>query len=362
MKRVLSLFLVFIVAATFVWVPGVDKTSSVAYGANKATTSAQISSIQDNIDDLEKQQKQVSKDLSTVASKITTLSKKVDNLTAKIATTSKEISATEKKLKLKQTEIEGREKNLYERLRIMYMNGSVGFMDVLLGSSSISEFVYNTSLVQRIYQNDVAVLSTLEDEHKELADIKAELSQKKADLASQQKELDAQKTELAKQKKILEQKEDQLKEEADKLTLELLKLIDVNSEYVGGTFTWPCPSSHYISSPFGNRLHPILKKYKMHTGVDIAAATGKNIVAAATGKVITSKYLTGYGYTIMIDHGGGIVTLYGHCSKLIAKQGDIVKRGDTIAKVGSTGDSTGPHLHFEVRVNGDYVDPMSYFN
>ena len=169
------------------------------------------------------------------------------------------------------------------------------------------------------------------------------------------------KVKLDAKKKELEKQEDELQAEADRLTAEIVKLMDKSSPYVGGTFTWPCPSSHYITSSFGNRLHPILKTWKYHTGVDIGASSGKDILAAASGKVIMATTYGGYGNCVMIDHGGGIVTLYGHASRLCVSNGAVVKRGDVIAKVGSTGRSTGPHLHFEVRKDGAYVDPMSYF-
>ena len=124
--------------------------------------------------------------------------------------------------------------------------------------------------------------------------------------------------------------------------------------------TWPLPGFYSVTSYFGNRLHPVLKVYKMHTGVDIAGAgcNGKNVVAAADGKVITAGWISGYGYTVMIDHGGGVVTLYAHSQKLLVKVGDQVKAGQAIMLVGSTGYATGPHLHFEVRINGKYVNPL----
>jgi murein DD-endopeptidase MepM/ murein hydrolase activator NlpD len=134
----------------------------------------------------------------------------------------------------------------------------------------------------------------------------------------------------------------------------VIKNLSTKKKYTGGSMTWPCPSSSVITSPFGNRKHPILRKYKLHTGVDIGADKGASIVAANSGTVIMAQYdKNGYGNMVVIDHGGGITTLYAHASKILVKVGQDVKSGEVIAKVGSTGLSTGNHLHFEVRVNGE---------
>ena len=123
---------------------------------------------------------------------------------------------------------------------------------------------------------------------------------------------------------------------------------------------WPVPSSSRITSPYGYRTHPILRTRSFHSGVDIAAPTGTPIVAANDGTVIYSGTRGGYGKCIIIDHGGGTATLYAHCSQLLVSSGTTVSRGSTIAKVGSTGQSTGPHCHFEVRINGSTTEPMAY--
>ena len=123
---------------------------------------------------------------------------------------------------------------------------------------------------------------------------------------------------------------------------------------------WPSAASRYISSYFGMRIHPIYKYPRMHNGIDIAAAGGTNILAAADGKVIEATYNSGYGNYIVVDHGGGVSTLYAHASRRIAKVGDRVSRGQVIALVGTTGNSTGNHLHFEIIINGKRVNPLKY--
>ena len=131
-------------------------------------------------------------------------------------------------------------------------------------------------------------------------------------------------------------------------------------KYTGGRFAWPVPGSQRITSYYGYRIHPVYKTKKFHTGIDVGAGYGLAIVAAGDGVVTMATTNGGYGKCVIINHGSGITTLYGHCSTLLVSVGDKVTKGQTIAKVGSTGVSTGPHLHFEVRVNGSTTDPLQY--
>ena len=140
----------------------------------------------------------------------------------------------------------------------------------------------------------------------------------------------------------------------------ILAMVNGDSEFIGGEFLWPIPGYTTITSPFGNRFHPILHYYRNHNGIDIGATTGAPIVASNPGTVITASYVGSYGNVVMIDHGGGVVTNYAHGSEILVEVGQVVERGEIIMKAGSTGLSTGPHLHFEIKINGTFVNPLPY--
>ncbi len=345
-KKSISIGLIFILVVTFV-------LTGVTYGATQGELEGDLSNVT-------KEKDQVSQRLTTVKKEIDTLQPKVDSLNADVTAANNKIAATQKEIEEKQEEIKNREDGLNDRLRVMYKKGSVGFVDVLLGSSSISEFISNLDMIQRIYKNDMGILETLEKEQKDLEEIKDRLVTEKAELDKKKADLDSNLKELNGLKKELEAKEDELLAEAQALTEKIRDMIDPGSDYVGGKFIWPAPASRYITSYFGWRIHPVYNTYKYHSGIDIGAGSGTNVLAAASGRVIMSQTYGGYGNCIMIDHGGGIVTLYGHMSQRLVSTGQTVVAGSVIAKVGNTGVSTGPHLHFEVRENGTLVDPLGY--
>ncbi|MBQ3107224.1 MAG: peptidoglycan DD-metalloendopeptidase family protein [Firmicutes bacterium] len=231
----------------------------------------------------------------------------------------------------------------------------------------------NMDMAERIYQNDMKLLSELEEQYtsleqyrKELVTWQETLQRQLESKKQQQDQLEVSRGTVARLKasvesnnKVLESQVDVLNEEANSLTAEILKL-QGTADYVGGKMLWPTPASTRVTSKFGMRFHPILKKNKLHTGIDIGVGSGNKVLAANAGTVIKAAWNNSYGYMVMIDHGGGIVTLYAHNSKLLVKKGDIVTRGQQVAVSGSTGMSTGPHLHFEVRLNGVYKDPLTY--
>ena len=167
---------------------------------------------------------------------------------------------------------------------------------------------------------------------------------------------------LSEEEKKIQAQIDDYTTQVNALNAEILQLAlqGIDTQYIGGVLAWPVPGYTRISSNYGMRYHPILHVNKLHTGVDIAAPMGANFVAANDGIVTKAGYNGAYGNMVIIDHGGGISTLYAHGSEILVQVGQTVKRNDPILKVGSTGYSTGPHAHFEVRINGVVTNPIEY--
>ena len=194
----------------------------------------------------------------------------------------------------------------------------------------------------------------------QLEEQQAVIAEKKSALEADEAEARARRNALQADADSLQKQYDAVKKEADSISETIKVLQSQNTQYIGGAMCWPSQASTRITSPFGWRYLSLLGGRNYHTGVDIGAAGGTNILAANSGKVIKAGWNNSYGYMVMVDHGGGIVTLYAHSSKLLVKTGDVVTRGQAIALIGSTGMSTGNHLHFEVRVNGKYQNPLNY--
>lgn len=354
--------------------------SCVAVPYSFADDQDELNRINAERDKLNKQYTDAKSRSNALAGQIKSLEKEIYSSEVEINTLEGEINVTKEAiaqalvdLEAKKVEVGEQNKNLNERLRAMYKNGEIGMLSVLLGSANMSEMMTNIDIIERIYDYDAAVLSSLQVQYSKLdtektrlMDLKTQLETQEADLSARKVALAGQKSSVADKKKVvdadaavLSQQIDDLNKEADALIAQILKLQGPGA-YIGGSMCWPSQASTRITSPFGNRMHPVLKVPKMHTGIDIGAAGGTNILAANSGVVISAGWNNSYGYMVMIDHGGGIVTLYAHSSKLLVSKGDVVTRGQTIALVGTTGMSTGNHLHFEVRVNGQYQDPMKY--
>ena len=268
---------------------------------------------------------------------------------------------------------------LLNRLVTMYETGNTTYLDVLLKSKDLTDFISRYYIIEEITEYDNTLINQvknqrdsleetklkLENEQSEIKMIKAKKEQTTVVLNNMKTMQESYVTKLSDaEKKIQEQITAYKKEQAEveAKILEITNTIIPNIQYTGGEMLWPVAASGtVITSEFGIREHPIQGIVKQHTGLDIGGVpTGTPVVAAADGVVSYAGWLGGYGNCVMINHGNGIVTLYGHGSKIVASVNQEVKQGDTILEVGSTGNSTGPHLHFEVRVNGQYTNPLNY--
>lgn len=338
---------------------------------------SQIDKTKNNISKEKENQTAINNKIAVTQEQINNLSTQINNLDA-------DITKTEGNIKTQEDEIVKGVEDFKQRIRAMYLAGNESYAEILTGSGDFFELLMKYRLVKDITKHDKDALDTLvkqkqalENQKSQLETDKKKIESAKATLDSNKKDLDTLysqsndtiATQQAEQKKYENASAEQQKQieqaqrDMDKIYEDLKnQSSSTNSQYVGGTFTWPLPGYSYISSKYGNRI--IGGKSNFHTGVDITGGNvyGKPIVAANSGKVIKVGFSAGgYGNYLILDHGGSYSTLYGHCSAIVVSEGQSVTKGQTIAKVGSTGWSTGPHLHFEIRINGKHQNPMNWF-
>ena len=330
--------------------------------------------IQEELNQSKKDLEAAEKELNALDQKIYQAGVELNQLTGELNETKAEIVKGLEELEQLKKDIEKQNDDLNARLRSMYKNGDVGMLSVVFGSSSMSDVLTNMDMVQRIYNADAELLKSIQEQYdlvdaqnRKLEALKVQLEEQQAVIAEKKSALEADEAEARARRNALQADADSLqkqydavKKEADSISETIKVLQSSNTQYIGGAMCWPSQASTRITSPFGWRYLSLLGGRNYHTGVDIGAAGGTNILAANSGKVIKAGWNNSYGYMVMVDHGGGIVTLYAHSSKLLVKTGDVVTRGQAIALIGSTGMSTGNHLHFEVRVNGKYQNPLNY--
>ncbi|HKL11044.1 MAG TPA: peptidoglycan DD-metalloendopeptidase family protein [Clostridia bacterium] len=333
----------------------------------------QIESIQAKIDENTAKNKGLTESIGDLDESIFLIQEAMKLLDKDIDSTMKDIKQKEEELSEAESNIEGKTEVMNSRLRVMYKNKEIGYIEVLLDSEDFSDLITRLDMVKKIYTHDVNLLKYMEEQKELIFVRKQELEANRLRLVNSKNEknaksqslevnrgmLERDKEALVKNTAELEKAEDELIDLAKKIEEEIRRK-QSDAAYIGGIMTWPSPGYTSITSEFGYRIHPILKTRKLHTGIDIGVPANSTIVAAQSGIVIAAGYNGGYGKIVMIDHGGGIVTLYAHNNTLLVGEGDKVEKGQAISKSGSTGLSTGPHLHFEVRENGKYVNPIPW--
>lgn len=348
--------------------------------AVKADAETVIGSVSEQLRQIEEQLRQATAELGTIKEQRVA----VEN----------DITLNERQLAEAQKRLEGRESVFYKRVRDIYINGRLSYLDVVIGSKDFSDFANRLEVLKRIIDSDITLINEIK---KERADIEAHKQKLEADRA---KLVELEKAALAKQAEIEQKKAERnvvlQKAQNDRATaMQAIEELNASSaqvsamlkerqaaraaaaaaaaaaaqssggqgasdNWVQGTGQLGWPVSGEITSPYGYRVHPIWGTTIYHSGIDIGVDEGTPVHAADGGVVVWSGWMGGYGYAVVIDHGNGLSTLYGHNSELAVDEGQSVAKGQVISYAGSTGNSTGPHVHFEVRVNGDPVDPMGY--
>lgn len=337
----------------------------------------QAAETQSQSDEAKEKLEDVTGQINTALQEIEDLNTSINETETQVSELSTQLNELNESISKKEDDLEEKQKILEERLVASYMNGNNTYLDALF-SGGLANFVSNYEAIKQIaeydnnlitevkndkqeLENEKSKVQTLKTEKEtkssELKKLKSEKEEKVSSLTDEQKQIQAQIEEYDNQMRILEQKEKALANKEAEGTNG-----DGSTTTSTGQFTWPVPSSSTISSKYGYRIHPISGVNKLHAGIDISAAGGADIVAADSGTVILSSfgYNGGYGNYVIISHGNGITTRYAHCSDLCVSVGENVTKGQVIAKVGSTGSSTGNHCHFEVRINGESKNPLNY--
>ena len=341
------------------------------------------------IEDVSAKLKQIQADLDAANARLQSIQTKQAEINAQIAQTQNEIVKMEAYLKTRQDV-------LNRRVRAIYMHGQLNYLEVILGANSFSDFANRVELLKRVIRSDYNLILEIQKQKAAIEAKKAQLEEDKRQLDALAAEAEKTRQEIAKKKaeqqKVLDAAKSnkaaaaQMEQDLNAQLASVRNLIQQrlaaaeaarqaaqqqaasddeggggsDDNYVQGTgaMGWPC--SGPITSPFGYRTHPIFGTTIFHAGIDIGVDYGTPIHAADSGVVVYSGWISGYGNAVIIDHGGGISTLYGHNQSLVVSEGQSVSKGSVIAYAGSTGNSTGPHCHFEVDVNGSPVNPMGY--
>ena len=341
----------------------------------------QLNSVQQQIEAQQRKAELARRKEQSIAEQLRAIQQELDTAEDEYETVNDQLENTEQHIKANvelsnrlTKKLEVQTKTLHRRIRDIYKNGQVNYLDVLLGAKDFNDFVGRMDILKKILAYDNALIQGTKADRETLRKAKEHLE------ADRAKIVELRKLAAAKREQVAERRQERRgvlnaatyeRETAERAYRELIetsrqieqmiKRIQSGEKNIGGstgTMTWPAEGE--ITSPFGWRVHPIFGTQRLHTGIDIGADYGDAIRAADGGVVIHADWMGGYGNAVIIDHGNGISTLYAHNSQLLVDEGQTVAKGQTVARCGSTGYSTGPHLHFEVRQNGSPVNPLNY--
>lgn len=359
--------------------------STVLAVSPQRAAASELEELQQELQRLQQEMEDILKRLSTtkkqegqVLSDLAKIESQLEKTRAQLRRLENDLSYLQSLIRRAEIELADAEERLAERqdylgrrVRAVYEAGTVGYLQVLLGSTSFSDFLNRFDLLRQLVSKDRELMVAVQEERQQVEDRKLDLEQKRLQALSLRDKASAQKASIEYQQsvkerylaKVREDRElyerslDELEETSRQLEQEIRRLAPWGTR--PKSLAWPT-TVRRITSYFGPRFHPILRTYRQHTGIDIGAGMGARVTSAEWGIVRSAGVLGGYGNCIMVDHGGGIWTLYAHLSSIKVSVGQTVARGELIGLVGSTGLSTGPHLHFEVRDNGTPVNPLNW--
>mgnify|MGYP001018818236 CR=1 FL=1 len=367
------------------------------YQAQDEDLTNQLSNIQQQITNEANKKSEAEKTIGTVYEQLHAIQRDLDTATAELKQVQaeriqldKDITKTEAELKEAQARLQSREKVFYKRVRDIYINGRLSYLDVVVGSKDFSDFANRMEMLKRILQSDMDLINTIKTEREEIAGKKAKLEEDRAKVLELEK-VAQEKQNVINQKKAerqavleramndrdtAERAYNELMASSASITAMLQQRAAERAAAAaaaasqgggGGGATWvqgsgqlAAPVVAPITSDFGWRIHPIYGTRRLHAGTDFGVDEGTPVHAADGGVVVEAGWVSGYGYTVIIDHGNGMSTLYAHNSEVAVSPGQTVSKGQVVSYSGNTGGSTGPHLHFEVRINGEPTDPMGY--
>ena len=366
-----------------------------AEAASLSSYQAQQKKIQQQLAAKKQEIKKAQSNLNSYQAQVRMVNANLNAAEAQLAAANSSLAQAEADLAATNAELQQEQENLNvqvdaysERIRQTYIDGKVSLLDVILQSTSMEDFITRAYYMEKLLEYDNTMIDSINTSIASIEEKKAVLEEQKADLEAMKAAKEAAVAELEAaqsekyslissaqaQKEQAQDEYDAMLADSNKLNKEIKNLIAAQKQqaaqnngggggYVTGTgkYMWPLPSGYKnITSNYGMRMHPTKHVYKMHTGIDISAPGGTSIYAADSGTVILARYYGSYGNTVIIDHGNNVVTLYAHMSSIGTSVGKSVSRGQTIGRVGTTGASTGNHLHFEVRVGGSCVSPWGY--
>ena len=394
---IVTFIMTFLIAAEMPLVVRASLTNEVIEESQKAVDQANqdkknlqsgLSGIKDLLKSLESAKGNLEDYVTRLDANLAELASRIDELNALLDEKEAEIKTKKEELDAAKQQEEEQYAAMKKRIKFMYEKGSASYLEMILSAESFTEFLNKAEFINKISEYDRTKLdeyiatkesiaeqeAQLELEQQALEQVKASIAEEQeavstlihakeeeivyyeSDITNKEQAVKAYEAEIAAQNAMIKELEATIAAEKKRLLAENKSAIS----YDGGQFKWPAPDYKRISDDYGMRMHPTLGVEQFHNGIDLASASGSRILAAYDGEVVAAAYSSTMGNYIMIDHGDGLYTIYMHASSLLVSKGTMVARGEEIAKVGSTGRSTGPHLHFGVRLNGSYVSPWNY--